>query len=141
MYSTRAIDWRAPVVMWISALAVIIDVFCRPGINTLLMFIVFCKTPPKKDSKGKDIDSLHNILLLHQATYDKLNKKTDQSILRSFAEFFAYFAFFSGFVNNPIRNYPISIFFRNAQQKIIKTRRSRTSALMKNTSQVPEDQV
>uniref|UniRef100_A0A8R1DQ95 Uncharacterized protein n=1 Tax=Caenorhabditis japonica TaxID=281687 RepID=A0A8R1DQ95_CAEJA len=33
------------------------------------------KTPPKKESKGKDMDSLHNIVLLDQATYDKLNKK------------------------------------------------------------------
>uniref|UniRef100_A0A8R1DK17 Tc1-like transposase DDE domain-containing protein n=2 Tax=Caenorhabditis japonica TaxID=281687 RepID=A0A8R1DK17_CAEJA len=33
------------------------------------------KTTPKKESKGKDMDSLHNIVLLDQATYDKLNKK------------------------------------------------------------------
>uniref|UniRef100_A0A8R1E6A2 40S ribosomal protein S25 n=1 Tax=Caenorhabditis japonica TaxID=281687 RepID=A0A8R1E6A2_CAEJA len=37
------------------------------------------KTTPKKESKGKDMDSLHNYVLLDQATYDKLNKKVNRS--------------------------------------------------------------
>uniref|UniRef100_A0A8R1ERY7 Uncharacterized protein n=1 Tax=Caenorhabditis japonica TaxID=281687 RepID=A0A8R1ERY7_CAEJA len=40
------------------------------------------KTTPKKESKGKDSDSLHNIVLLDQATYDKLNKKKLPSSFR-----------------------------------------------------------